>query len=310
MLLSAILIFVLTMEVLLLCLFGSWWISTGAPIYLVIGVLLFAACLWRSILVLVTFALSGGFRGRRVIPALKTMAGEILVVLYLYSYAQVFLLIAYRVRGWLRFRLGSPTTRAGPVIVLIHGFVCNSGLWGAMSKHLRNSGYSRIHAVNLDPFYRSMPKSLREFESQLCKIMQLENERGEVILLGHSMGGVLARVFQNRHPESVLAAISIGAPHAGTDLARLVSTIEAGPARPDTRWLLEFNAAIAAERDSKSRPALNIWSESDNIVYPQGNAALSPGVDCRLNGLGHLHLAFSKRALNPVTEFIRKLENT
>ena len=137
--------------------------------------------------------------------------------------------------------------------------------------------------------------------------MQLERANGEVILIGHSMGGVLARVFQNHHPKRVHAAISIGAPHAGTDLARLVSTIEAGPARPDTRWLLEFNAAIAAERDTQLLPALNIWSDSDNIVYPQGNAALSASVDCRLNELGHLHLAFSKRALNPIIEFMRKL---
>ena len=151
-----------------------------------------------------------------------------------------------------------------------------------------------------------MSKSLAQFETQLRKIAQLESECGEVILIGHSMGGVLARVFQNRHPERVLAAISIGAPHAGTDLARLVSTIEAGPARPDTRWLVEFNAALAAERDAGLRPALNIWSDSDNIVYPQSNAALSSGVDFRLNGLGHLHLAFSKRALNLISEFLGK----
>ncbi len=308
MLLSAILAVVLTVEVLLLCLAGSWGMSLGAPFYLVFGLLLFAAGVWRAVLVLVTFALSGGFRGRELLPSIKTMAGEILVVLYLYSYAQVLRPIADRLRSWLASKLSSSALRTGPVIVLVHGFVCNSGLWSAMFKHLRQSGYSRIHAVDLDPFYHSMPKSLAEFDFQLSKIMQLESEHGEVVLIGHSMGGVLARVFQNLHPERVLAAISIGAPHAGTDLARLVSTIEAGPARPDTRWLVEFNAAIAAERNTKLRPALNIWSDSDNIVYPQGNAALSSDVDCRLNGLGHLHLVFSKRALNPVTEFLSKLD--
>lgn len=321
MLLSAILFCALIVEILFLCLLGRWWTAFGAPVYFVIGALVLAACAWRSMLVTVTFALSGGLsanasnvgQGKSSIRArlLNTMLGEILVVLYLYGYAQVFLPLFYKVRDWLRLSVGwkASEPRTGPVIILVHGFVCNSGLWGPMFRHLRNCGFSRVHAVNLDPFYRSMSKSLAEFETQLNTIKQREAELGEVILIGHSMGGVLARVFQNRHPERILAAISIGAPHAGTDLARLVSTIEAGPARPDTRWLLEFNAAIAAERDTGLRPALNIWSDSDNIVYPQGNAALSSGIDCRLNGLGHLHLVFSKRALTPITEFLRKLAN-
>jgi len=323
MLLSAVLFFALMTEALLLYLLGLRWVASGAPIYLVVSLLLIAVCAWRSFLVLATFALSGGFRShikdadqealsrRTLIQALKTMLGEIVVVLYLYSYAQVFLPMVYKIRDWARFRLASNPSapRSGPVIVLVHGFVCNSGLWAPMFRHLHESGFNRVHAVNLDPFYRSMSKSLTEFEAQLGKIVQRECSLGEVILIGHSMGGVLARVFQNRHPERVLAAISIGAPHAGTDLARLVSTIDAGPARPDTRWLLEFNAAIAAERDIGLRPALNIWSDCDNIVYPQGNAALISGVDCRLNGLGHLHLVFSKLALKPITEFLRNLVN-
>lgn len=314
MLLSAILAFFLVIEALLLGLLGSWWISLGASFYLVLSLLALVACAWRSTLVAVTFALSGGLRdesrAKKGIHPFKTIAGEILVVLYLYSYAQVFLPTVYKIRTWQRFRAGSNLVapRTGPIILLVHGFVCNAGLWGPMLRHLRNLGFARVHAVNLDPFYHSMPKSLAAFETQLNKIMHLEKASEEVILIGHSMGGVLARVFQNRHPERVLAAISIGAPHAGTDLAKLVSTIDAGPARPDTRWLLEFNAAIAAERDVKLLPALNIWSDTDNIVYPQGNAALSAAVDCQLNGLGHLHLAFSKRVLNPITEFLRKFD--
>lgn len=310
MLLSGVLFFALSVEILLLIWLGNLWTHAGSPVYFVIGSLILFACVWRSSLVLATFALSGGFRGRKVIPVIKTVGGEILVSLYLYSYAQIFRPIFYRVfhriKEWLGARVDAPPT--GRVIVLVHGFVCNSGLWGPMFRHLRDSGFVRVHAVDLDPFYRSMTQSLAEFEMSLNKIMQLENAHGEAILIGHSMGGVLARVFQNRHPDRILAAISIGAPHAGTDLARLVSTIEAGPARPDTRWLIEFNAALAAERDTKLLPALNIWSDSDNIVYPQGNAALNSRVDCRLNGLGHLHLAFSKRALNHVTEFLRKLD--
>ena len=305
MLLAGLLLIVLSGELLLLSWIGRVWVGSGAPVYGVIAALLLLACFWRSLMVLITFALSGGLRGQRPLAAIKTIAGEILVVLYLYTYAQVFCAIFYRFKEWLGVR--EPRPRTGLVIVLVHGFVCNSGLWVGMIRHLRAAGFTHVHTVDLDPLYRSMRKSLAQFEASLNKIMPLESSHEEVILIGHSMGGVLARVFQNRHPERVLAAISIGAPHAGTDLARLVSTVESGPARPDTRWLMEFNAALAAEQDATLRPALNIWSDVDNIVYPQGNAALSAGVDRRLNGVGHLHLVFSKRALKLIVEFLDKL---
>lgn len=322
MLLSVILLLLLVGEALLLCLLGGYWIAQGTSVVLASCVLFLGACTWRALLVLVTFMLSGAFRPvvrsgslaetteSQTPHVFKTIVLEILVVLYLYSYAQVFLPICYKFRTWRRLRVlkDKPAKHKGPVIVLVHGFVCNAGVWGPVFRHLHAQGFERVSAVNLDPFYRSMTNSLADFELQLSEIMRREHTSEEVILIGHSMGGVLARVYQNRHPDRVRAAISLGAPHAGTDLARLVSTIEAGPARPDTRWLLEFNAARAAEHDPHLRPALNIWSHSDNIVYPQGNAALSAGVDRQLNGVGHLSLVFSKRALNLVSDFLRKMD--
>jgi pimeloyl-ACP methyl ester carboxylesterase len=306
MFLSALLLGIIALEAVLFVLTGGFLVKLGVSVPVSLAVCIGAALLWRTLAVLTTFALSGAFSRRLQAPPLwKTILSELWITLYLYTFAQVFVPLFQKLASTM-FTNTTSSQPCGPVVILVHGFVCNAGMWGSMRQHLRRAGYSRSYAVNLDPFYQSMAKSLAQFDLELTQILQRENVR-EAIVIGHSMGGVLARVFQNQHPEKVLAAISIGAPHGGTDLARLVSTINAGPARPDSRWLVEFNAAISAETDVKNLPALNIWSDRDNIVYPQGNAKLNSTVDRGLNGYGHLHLVFAASALNLVTEFLQDL---
>lgn len=230
-------------------------------------------------------------------------------MLWLYSWAQPVLW------WWVRWREAKQSQGEGIVVVLVHGFVCNAGMWGRMRRHLRKIGFTRVHCIDLDPFYLSMDDSFADFKAKLAVILQRYSAT-EALLIGHSMGGVLVRVFQHRYPELVHAAISIGAPHAGTDLARLVSSIEKGPLRPDSAWLLHFNATLAAEHAShrqnvstESLVSLNIWSDADNIVFPQGNAKLAGVKEIKLNGLGHLELAFAHQSLHVVGEFALAQKN-
>lgn len=264
----------------------------------------FVAGFWRVLSVLLTMLLSRAFSTLSWFGRVRLFVAETRIVLWLYSWAQPVLW------WWISRAQSKNRQRSDVVVVLIHGFVCNAGMWGKMRRHLRAKGLGCVHTVDLDPFYLSMNDSLSAFEVKLAAILAA-NQATEAILIGHSMGGVLARVFQYHHPEMVHAAISIGAPHAGTDLARLVSSIEKGPLRPDSAWLAQFTATLTAEQAQiaqaesvKSLFSLNIWSDSDNIVYPQGNAYWSGVEEVKLNGLGHLELAFAPSCLNVVSTFV------
>jgi triacylglycerol lipase len=312
--LAAALLSLVAIEVLLLAASIVYLLGQNWAVHVAIGVPIGVVIALRFVIVALTFVLSGAWRGR-LWSSFRALVGETVTVGYLYSFAQPF-------HGWWHksrnVALGSPenssdiaavstSVTSDIVVVLVHGFLCNGGMWTGVRTALRKQGYKRVHAVNLDPCYRSMPHSLRVFERQLRKIMR-EECVGEVVVIGHSMGGVLARVFQHRRPKLVRAAISLGAPHTGTELARLVSSVKAGPARRDTRWLLSFNAARAAEtHDPDTLPALNIWSCNDNIVSPQEAARLTGARDYALNGVGHLQLVFDRRALKLITEFISTL---
>jgi len=58
--------------------------------------------------------------------------------------------------------------------------------------------------------------------STMLELLQRRNPGESLILVGHSAGGVLGRLYMVRHPDSpVTALISIASPHLGTDRAEL-----------------------------------------------------------------------------------------
>jgi hypothetical protein len=263
-----------------------------------IGAIFGMALIWRLTVVLLSFLVSGAWRVGNFSQGLKAFLGESAVSLYLYSFAQpLFASLRWIRRTWETEAKSNVTN--GPVVVLVHGFLCNAGMWGGVRRALKNSGIASVYSVTLDPFYTSMPRSLRVFERKLQRILQISGGQ-RVVLIGHSMGGVLGRLFVHRRARFVEKLICVGAPHAGTTLSYWVASRKCGPARPDTRWLAAFrsNAVKCAV------PMLNIWSTTDNIVSPQDSAKLTVGAEQILNDVGHLQLVFDQRALKTITTFV------
>jgi hypothetical protein len=301
--LSGILLFGLVLELIVsttafLFIRSSIQSTSGA-----LAIVLLFAIVWRLAIIVTSFLLSGAWRGATTTSVLRAFFGETLVSLYLYSLAQP----VFATLNWIRRTLGIAQLRndaTGPVVVLVHGFLCNAGMWGALKRALLTSGISKVYSVTLDPFYTSMPRSLRVFERKLQRILNLSGA-DQVVLVGHSMGGVLARIFAARRPRYVEGLVCVGAPHAGTALATWVASTRAGPARTDARWLIAFQNW---EQDTQV-PTLNIWSKTDNIVSPQSSARLHFGAEQILNDVGHLQLVFDRRALTTISTFILDQSN-
>jgi len=290
--LSIILLVILCIEAVLLVSFGVSLHRAGWHLGLALLLPLCVAVFWRVLIVLMSFVLSGGFRERSLASALKNVFGESLVTLYLYTFAQpLFALFP-------RWKLGGQ----GPVIVLVHGFLCNAGMWGNLKRKLERAGFGRIYVINVDPLYRKMEGCIETAHVKLMRILQRETAHS-CVLIGHSMGGVLSRMLALRYPELITAVVSIGSPHEGTELARMVSSVNAGPARPDSAWLGAFNKIAQL---SPAIHQLNLWSDADNIVYPQRSASLAgpDGLDFKFSGIGHLQLASNRAVQAQIVLFL------
>jgi triacylglycerol lipase len=102
----------------------------------------------------------------------------------------------------------SPEPALEPV-VLVPGFMAGDGTLGLMSRHLRGAGYrtyrSRMHA-NLGCTAAASEALERRIES-------IASRRGrKVTILGHSLGGLIARGLAGRRPDLVEAIITLGSP--------------------------------------------------------------------------------------------------
>jgi triacylglycerol lipase len=207
-----------------------------------------------------------------------------------------------RVFGWRQpFRssavpdhLPSTSTRRG--VLLIHGFVCNRGLWNPWMHELRGSGTPYL-AINLEPVLGSIDRYVPTIEAAVAKL-ERATQRAPIVV-AHSMGGLAVRAWLRDHDADhrVHSVVTIGTPHAGTSMARFALSTNTRQMREGGPWLRSL-----ASRESVARRRLFTcyFGHCDNIVFPAHNATLPDAANHHVPGMAHVHLAFHRPILDDV----------
>lgn len=171
-------------------------------------------------------------------------------------------------------------------VVLVHGYVCNRGLWNGWMRRLRSRGVPFV-AINLEPVFGVIDDYLPLLDAAVRRVEQASGLAP--VIVAHSMGGLAVRAWLARHAADARVAhvITIGTPHHGTWLARFGFSPNARQMRRDSRWL----AALAAtEPPSRASRFTCYYGHCDNIVFPAATATL-PGADNRhLAGWAHVEM--------------------
>ena len=203
--------------------------------------------------------------------------------------------------GMLRPRLhaaGAIAAGQGLPVLLVHGYVCNRGYWTKLSRQLAQAGI--VHdAVDLEPIDADIDAFVPLVDAAIARLCaRAGSER--VIIVAHSMGGLVARAWLRRHGQARVARIiTLGTPHHGTRLANLaagtnarqMSRIDDAP----SSWL----AQLAASETPATRALItSIYSHHDNIVAPQASAHLPGARHIVFGGIGHVALASDARVLS------------
>ncbi|QKY02573.1 esterase/lipase family protein [Janthinobacterium lividum] len=209
--------------------------------------------------------------------------------------------------GMLRPRLhalDAATASCGLPVLLIHGYVCNRGYWAQLSRQLARAGVAH-DAVDLEPIVADIEDCVPQVE-QAIEALRARTGSDRVILVAHSMGGLVARAWLRRHgARRVARIITIGTPHHGTALANLAAGANARQmsrihGAPDA-WL----AQLAASETPATRALItSMYSHHDNIVAPQSSAQLPGARNLAFGGIGHVALASDARVLRQLLEEI------
>ena len=198
---------------------------------------------------------------------------------------------------WRRFPDHLPADAMGRRgLVLVHGFVCNRGIWNPWWPRLRAAGVPCI-ALNLEPVFGPIEAYVPLIEAA---VQRLQAATGQPpLLVAHSMGGLAVRAWLREHDADarVHGVITIGTPHHGTWLGRFGLAANTRQMRWQSPWLA---ALAASEPAARYRRFTCFHGHCDNIVFPCSTATL-PGADNRhVAGAAHLDLLRSDAVFREV----------
>jgi triacylglycerol lipase len=117
-------------------------------------------------------------------------------------------------------------------IVLAHGFFGFEDFAGAgfinyfygVKTHLGNLGEKSVYTPAVDPFNSSEYRG-KQLGAHIQKILA-DTNYAKVNIVGHSQGGLDARVVAHDHPDWIAAVVTVGTPHEGVPVADIALRIE------------------------------------------------------------------------------------
>lgn len=192
-----------------------------------------------------------------------------------------------------------PDGRRG--VLLVHGFVCNRGLWNPWMRELRARGIP-FAAINLEPVFGSIGAYAERIEAAVARI---EAATGQpVVLVGHSMGGVAIRAWLARFKADarVHRVITIGSPHQGTWLARYGHTANGREMRLGNPWLAQLASNESAAHYGRFTC---FFGHCDNIVFPAASGLLPGAHNIHVPGTAHVHMAFQPQVFDEACRWLR-----
>lgn len=181
----------------------------------------------------------------------------------------------------------SADLRGRSVVLLVHGFLSNRGVWWWFARRLRAGDATlAIDSVDLAAPFAPLEAHVRCLDARLRTLAARSPAR--IVLVGHSMGGLVCRAWlAGRPPGLVRQLVTIGTPHQGSVLARSMPAANLRQMCPGSAWL----AALPA---CGSVPLTALYSPHDNLVVPAAQARCeSADHNESWQGLGHLGLLFS-----------------
>lgn len=187
-----------------------------------------------------------------------------------------------------------------PALLLIPGFMCNRAAW----KPLLDSGLLadfNAATVNLEPIFGDID-AYAEVVHRAVEKLRAATGAQRVLLVGHSMGGLAARVYLRKHGDAHVARIvTLASPHHGTIFGRL------GHSR-NARQMAKASPFIERLRhDDRGRWArfTTVATRDDNMLVPRSSPLLPGARQVELDGVGHLALIEDRRAWRVIAEEAR-----
>ncbi|MBW2451842.1 MAG: alpha/beta fold hydrolase [Deltaproteobacteria bacterium] len=210
--------------------------------------------------------------------------------------------IILRPFGWINPKISPKFNGKKTPIILLHGLFQNRACLFILEHYLRRAGFNNVYSINTPP-WRDI-ETLTESLVKKVDELRLAFKVDKVLLVGHSMGGMIGRNYvQNRGGSSrVEHLITLGTPHYGSKLAPFAISSMGRSLLPGSDFLKTFNSVNWPRETALTC----IYTRYDNIVLPAKNARLDGAENIELDGMGHTALLFHPQSLSRIVDALNR----
>ncbi|MEO5745799.1 MAG: alpha/beta fold hydrolase [Terracoccus sp.] len=194
-------------------------------------------------------------------------------------------------------------------ILLVHGMVDNRSIFTVLRRGLKRRGFGRIETINYSIFTGDIRVAAAQLGQEVERLVE-ETGYERIHVIGHSMGGLIARYYVTRlgGDEHVHTLVTLGTPHQGSYLAYLWNNSLTRQLRPGSALLTELAGPV---RDCKTR-FIAYSSDLDQVVVPGRFAALrheSLNVhNISLHGVGHMSLPITSTVVHGISAALAHID--
>lgn len=188
-------------------------------------------------------------------------------------------------------------------VLLVHGFMCNAGVWHGLRAHLQRRGLT-THTISCDPLGGDIDDFSRVLHEGVEELRQ-RTGAAQVRMIGHSMGGLIIRAYvKNYGHEHIESAMCLGAPHQGTIYSLGGQGICAKQMNLGNRWLMEMTRS-ASDIEFRSK-LINVCTSLEDIVQPASAAALPGARNLMVSHCGHTVMPADAGVISLIDEWLEE----
>ncbi|MFF0134604.1 esterase/lipase family protein [Streptomyces mirabilis] len=209
-------------------------------------------------------------------------------------------------------RDGPPPTNAAIPVLLVRGLADGASVVSPLQRGLGDCGVGPITLVSYNAFSPDIRAAARVLGEQV-ELASARSEARIVVLIGYSLGGLIARYYVQRlgGDAYVPLVITLATPHGGTATALLA------PAHPLLRQLRPGSGLLTelAEPAPECRARfVAFYSDLDEAVIPATRGRIDhPDLTARnvlVPGVGHLTLPLHQPVIDQVRSLLTAAQQT
>lgn len=255
--------------------------------------LLIVICIITSIVCFVANILKAISLSERPVLSLKFLSAELQE--YVLCQLEVFLFWF----GWYDLPPKACTGQRDTPIILVPGYGMNRLSLHVLKIYLNRKGYKWVWNIN-HPVTKDHLDTYAQALCEKAEHMRFRSGQDKVILIAHSMGGLVSRLAIQKEPHFFKALISLGTPWKSTATHIFTYGRSGKQMSPDSPYICHLW--------DESVPLHSIYSKQDWIILPPTNSIIEGAQNHNLPYVGHLSFLFSTPCFEKIVSILKEVD--